>query len=83
MIGKALGHEIRSYQFAVQTQPEESTFADGDVTILCTLAAADEHRASGIVDVPAGELDEFVASQAARIENFKDGAIPKSQRFRH
>ena len=83
MIGKALGHEMRSYQFAVEAQPEESPFADGDVAVLCPFAAADEHRASGIVDVPASKLDKFVSSQAARVEDFEYGAIPKSQRFRH
>lgn len=33
MIWKAIGHEIRSHQFAVEAKPEECPLAHGDIAV--------------------------------------------------
>jgi hypothetical protein len=83
MVGKPFGHEMRSHQIAVETEPEQGPLANGDIAVLRTLSAADEHGASGIVDVPTGKFDELVSPYAARIEDLENRTIPQPQRLRY
>ncbi len=65
VMGISLTHEFRSDGSEVELQPKESSFADGDITILGSLAATNEDRPSVEVHVFDPEVDEFVPPHSA------------------
>ena len=52
MVGELVGHEPRPNDLDIETQPEESPFADRGIAVLRSLAASHEDGPSLEVDVP-------------------------------
>ena len=60
--------------------PLSCSFADGDESVLCAFALVDEELALFEVDVVAGDVGEFGASDAGGVEDLEHGSVASSER---
>lgn len=74
LLGEAWAGEVE-----IQAQPKEGALAYRDVAVLRALAASNKHGRAIKVDVGDGQVDQFLSTQGAGVEDLEDRAVAQAE----